>query len=84
VKKSEIVVEKPSKKEISDFIKKEYPVSGNISIDIRPLWGNCYRLNFWEKNGVGDNDIIKSHFIDIIKGPKGLKIINYDDPVKNN
>jgi len=85
VKKLEDVVEeKIGKKEVLDLIKKEYPVGENTSIDIRPLWGNCYRLNFWNKKGDGDNSIIKSCFISINKGPEGLKIKNYDDSVKNN
>ncbi len=82
MKKPTTVEEKIDKKEVFELIKKEYPPQKGVSIDIRPLWGNCYRLNFWNKNE--PEGIIKSNFISISKGSKGLEIKNYDDPVKNN
>ena len=67
------------KQEIFDFIKKKYPVDKGVFLDIRFLWGRCYRLNFWDKKNPEKQTIIKSYFIDIKKSSKGFEIINYDE-----
>ena len=68
-----------SQQEILDFIKEKYPVEKDIFLDIRPLWGNCYRLNFWNKKDPEKQNIMKSYFIVIKKNSKGYEIINYDE-----
>ena len=80
------IIEKVVQEDIISFIKKEYPVSGKIKLDIRHLWGRCYRLNFWEKSKIKDeSNIIKSYFISISNDKDGLKIRNYDKKdVENN
>ena len=79
------IIKEVVQEDIFAFIKKEYPVSGKITLDIRPLWGRCYRLNFWEKRGIGDSNIIKSYFIEVNTSSDGFKIRNYDrDVIKNN
>ncbi len=65
------------KEDAIEFIKKEFPTLGKIRLDIRPLWGRCYRLNFWERNKAEDN-IIKSYFIEVCVSKKGFEIKNYD------
>ena len=80
------IVRKVVQEDIISFIKREYPVTGNIKLDIKYLWGNCYRLNFWEKSKIKDESIIiKSYFISISNDKDGLKIRNYDrENIENN
>ena len=77
------IIRKVVQEDIISFIKREYPVSGKIELDIKHLWGRCYRLNFWKK---GDNPcLIKSYFISVNTTKDGLEIKNYDDEtIKNN
>ena len=80
------IVRKVVQEDIISFIKREYPVTGGIKLDIKHLWGNCYRLNFWEKSKIKDESIIiKSYFISISNDKDGLKIRNYDrENIENN
>ena len=65
---------KKNKKEltIEEFITKEYPPYKDETLDIRFLWGNNYRLNYWIKNEKNDN-INRSIFVLVKKTVKGLK-----------
>ena len=60
-----------------DFLKRTFPTDGT-SLDIRPLWGDYYRLNFWKKNGEGEGSIVKSYFVRVKDTPKGWKVENHD------
>ena len=69
--------ERAHKEKILSFLREKFEPEKDIKLDIRYLWGNFYRLNFWGKR---DNDtiiirniIIDSKFVKVKDGENGLE-----------
>jgi len=48
--------------EVIAYLKKEMPGSINTKCDVRHLWGNNYRINYWGLKE-GEQEIIDSKFV---------------------
>ena len=74
-------IEKQKNPSIDDFLKKTFPCQKNEKLDIRPLWNNVYRLNFWEQQKVegcsvsADNKIVRSIFVVLKVVEDGFEVI---------
>jgi len=60
-----------------DYLRKEFPTTGTVKLDVKPLWYGHYRLNYWDsrdvEGGFGrDNFIAKSQFVRVRHSTDGL------------
>lgn len=57
--------------EIISHLRKEYPGPKNSKLDIRHLWDDNYRINYW---GIreGQNEIIDSKFVIVTRVKNGF------------
>ena len=61
---------------IRRYVKENFSGPENSSIDVKPLWDNFYRINYWRETNstnsfLTEGKIIHSIFIKIIKVPDG-------------
>jgi hypothetical protein len=78
--KSPIVDPLPQKITLDDFLRTEFPAEGNTELDIKHLWEDYYRLNFWGSKKIElcdlESKIIKySWFVRIKKISSGYEIV---------
>ena len=65
------------------YLQKTYRPTDGSKLDVKPLWGNAYRLNFWhrkemtEGRGV-DNIIARSLFLRIDSAIDGFDVKVYN------
>jgi hypothetical protein len=78
------VIEKPTKHVNLD--EKEFLLltqsgpKGSV-LDVKPLWDNYFRLNFWKEITENEalmprNEIVESRFVKVIPDGKAFKVIN--------
>ncbi len=76
-----VVKKKVNEKDIS-FLREKYNENKPVGtrLDIRPLWDNVYRINFWvQKVKGGDELVIDSVFLRIDNTEEGLVVHEYKD-----
>ena len=57
--------------EIISHLRKEYPGPNNAKLDIRHLWNNNYRINYWVIKE-GENKIVDSKFVVVTRVKNGF------------
>lgn len=83
----EPVVKKKINEEAISFLRQKYNDNRPIgtTLDIRPLWDDFYRLNFWGKREKdGDLVVIDSYFIRVDNTEEGLAAVHLNKGEKRN
>ena len=65
------VIETKNNDEVMVYLKREMPGSIKTKPDVRHLWGNNYRINYWGWEE-GENIIVDSKFVIVIKTKDGF------------
>lgn len=73
----------PAQVKATAYLKKTYRRSDVTKLDVRFLWGNAYRLNFWGRKELApgrgvDNHIIESLFVRVNNVNDVLEVVEYD------
>jgi len=57
--------------DVISYLKREHPGSPNTKCDVRHLWGNNYRINYWGFVK-GESEIVDSKFVIVTKTKDGF------------
>jgi len=73
----------PTKVRAIDHLQREYKTTDGTKLDVKPLWDNAYRLNFWGQKEITfgrgmDNHIVHSLFVRVEDNEDGLKVKTYN------